>query len=54
MLSCDQIGKVASVKPVIPYEIFFEQTEFLPKDLSFYCGDFFQKILKNKTFRSTL
>ena len=40
MLSRDQILKSASVKSVIPQEKFFEQTEFLPKDLHFSRGDF--------------
>ena len=40
MLSRDQILKLASVKFVIPWEKFFEQIEFLPKDLSFCHGDF--------------
>ena len=40
MLSRDQILKLASVKSVIPQEFFFEQTEFLRKDLNFYSGDF--------------
>ena len=31
---------MAFVKSVILKENFFEQTEFSPKDLNFYCGDF--------------
>ena len=40
MSSRDQILKMASVKSVIPQKNFFEQTEFLPKNLNFYRGDF--------------
>ena len=39
MLSRDQIKKLVSVKSVIPWN-FFYQSEFLPKDLKFYCWDF--------------
>ena len=49
MLSRDQIEKV---KSVIRWEKFFEQTEFLPKDLNFYREDF--QILKNKATKSIL
>ena len=40
MLSHDQIEKLASVKSVMLQKNFFEQTEFFPKYLNFYCGDF--------------
>ena len=40
MLSCDQIIKLASLKSVNPWENYFEQTEFLPKDLNLYRWDF--------------
>ena len=39
-MSRDQILKPTSVKSVIPKKIFFEQIEFLLKDLNFYRGDF--------------
>ena len=52
MLSLDQILKMASIKSVIPWKIFFEQSEFLPKDLNFTVGIF--KILKNKACRSII
>ena len=40
MFSRDLILKFSSIKSVVPWEKVFEQTEFLPKDLNFYSGDF--------------
>ena len=39
MLSRDPIKKLVFVKSVISWGKLFEQTEFLPKDLNYYCGD---------------
>ena len=40
MLSRAQILKLTTVKSVIPWRKFFEQSEFLPEDLNFYHWDF--------------
>ena len=40
MLSRQNVVKMVSVKSVIARKTFLKQTEFLPKDLNFYRGDF--------------